>query len=166
MEKKLVINDQELKITLISRSEKEVIFDFNGKKYIYQVMKSLSNCVVLKNETGEQFKFWGFNNSKDKSQELFFNGMEANLKFLDGAQKSKAKSEGSLLSPMPGKIIKVLVSTNQSVKKGDPLIILEAMKMEHTIKAGKDGVIEKLFFKEGDQVQGQTELIKLGEKGV
>ena len=166
MEKKLVINDQELKISLISRNDKEVVFDYNGKPFKFQVMKSSANSVILKSESGEQFKFNGFANSKDKSLDIFYNGFEANLKFLDGAQKNKAKSVGSLLSPMPGKIIKVLVSDGQTVKKGDPLIILEAMNMEHTIKAGIDGVVEKVFFKEGDQVQGQTELIKLGETRV
>jgi 3-methylcrotonyl-CoA carboxylase alpha subunit len=75
--------------------------------------------------------------------------------------KSKGKDVGEMKSPMPGKILKILVSTGAEVEIGTPILVMEAMKMEHTIKASKKGVVEKILFKEGDQVQGGVELVKL-----
>jgi 3-methylcrotonyl-CoA carboxylase alpha subunit len=66
-----------------------------------------------------------------------------------------------MISPMPGKILKILKNVGDEVTKGTGLIVMEAMKMEHTIKASKDGKIEKIFCKEGDQVKAQVELVKL-----
>jgi 3-methylcrotonyl-CoA carboxylase alpha subunit len=68
---------------------------------------------------------------------------------------------GSLAAPMPGKIIQVLTQAGVSVKKGEPLIILEAMKMEHTISAPADGVVKEVHFAAGEQVVEGAELITL-----
>jgi len=68
---------------------------------------------------------------------------------------------GSLVAPMPGKIIAVSVKSGQSVSRGAALMILEAMKMEHTIAAPRDGKVGEVFFKPGDQVNEGAELLKL-----
>ena len=75
--------------------------------------------------------------------------------------KGKSGDHGQMVSPMPGKILKVLVSEGAELEAGTPILVMEAMKMEHTIKANKKGKIEKIFYKEGDQVQGGVELVKL-----
>jgi 3-methylcrotonyl-CoA carboxylase alpha subunit len=69
----------------------------------------------------------------------------------------------SLAAPMPGKVIRVLVAAGAKVAKGDALVILEAMKMEHTIAAPRDGVVAEIFFGAGDQVNEGAELLKLEE---
>ena len=66
---------------------------------------------------------------------------------------------GKLTAPMPGKVIAVLVEAGVAVEKGAPLIVLEAMKMEHTIKAPAAGTISALKFRVGDQVPEGAELI-------
>jgi 3-methylcrotonyl-CoA carboxylase alpha subunit len=66
---------------------------------------------------------------------------------------------GRLTAPMPGKIVAVLVKANDSVVKGAPLLIMEAMKMEHTITAPRDGVIEELLYATGDQVGDGAQLL-------
>jgi 3-methylcrotonyl-CoA carboxylase alpha subunit len=53
------------------------------------------------------------------------------------------------------------VKVGQDVVAGTPILVMEAMKMEHTIKASKAGKIEKIYFLEGDQVAGGVELVKL-----
>jgi 3-methylcrotonyl-CoA carboxylase alpha subunit len=68
---------------------------------------------------------------------------------------------GSLNAPMPGRIVSVLVEPGRRVKKGEPLLILEAMKMEHTITAPADGVVAEVRFAAGEQVLEGAELIKL-----
>ena len=67
----------------------------------------------------------------------------------------------SIVSPMPGKVINVLVSESSSFSKGDPLIVLEAMKMENIIKAEGQGVVGKIKVKTGDVVEKNAVLISV-----
>ena len=65
--------------------------------------------------------------------------------------------EGGLNAPMPGKVVEVKIKKGSSVKKGDTLVILEAMKMEHKVSAPANGKISKILISQGDQVEnGQT----------
>ena len=68
---------------------------------------------------------------------------------------------GSLAAPMPGKVIAVMVKPGDKVSKGAPLLILEAMKMEHTIFAPGDGVVKEIHYAEGEQVPEGAELLRL-----
>jgi acetyl/propionyl-CoA carboxylase alpha subunit len=82
-----------------------------------------------------------------------------------GARKSKSavKSQDKILAPMPGKVTKVFVSESQSVNKGDALLVMEAMKMEYTLKSDIAASVEKLNAKVGDQVILAQLLIQLKE---
>ena len=64
-----------------------------------------------------------------------------------------AASEGQVVSPMPGVILKVLVKEGQAVTAGETLMILEAMKMENELRAPKDGVVARLFIQPGQDVE-------------
>jgi 3-methylcrotonyl-CoA carboxylase alpha subunit len=66
---------------------------------------------------------------------------------------------GRLTAPMPGKVVAVLAKAGQAVKKGDALVIMEAMKMEHTIAAPSDGTVEELLYQVGDQVADGAPLL-------
>jgi acetyl/propionyl-CoA carboxylase alpha subunit len=68
---------------------------------------------------------------------------------------------GSLHAPMPGKVIAVNVQTGDSVQEGQPLMILEAMKMEHRIEAPYNGVVGALHFKAGDSVPVDAVLLEI-----
>ena len=59
---------------------------------------------------------------------------------------------GGLIAPMPGKVIDLKVKVGSKVKKGDTLVILEAMKMEHQVKASEDGKVSKLLIRKDDQL--------------
>ena len=67
---------------------------------------------------------------------------------------------GRLTAPMPGKIVAVLVQSGQRVTKGDPLAVLEAMKMEHTVLAPDDGTVTATPYEVGEQVEEGAELIR------
>ena len=73
-----------------------------------------------------------------------------------------AASDGAILSPMPGKIIAVSVAAGDTVTKGDKLVTLEAMKMEHSLVAPFDGTVTELNATEGGQVSEGRLLIKVG----
>lgn len=66
---------------------------------------------------------------------------------------------GRLTAPMPGKVVAVLVQAGATVVKGEPLVIMEAMKMEHTIAAPGDGVVEDVLYEVGDQVADGAPLL-------
>ena len=68
--------------------------------------------------------------------------------------------DGGLAAPMPGKIVAVLVSAGSHVDKGQPLLILEAMKMEHTINAPASGLVKSFRFAIGEQVGDGAELVE------
>ncbi|CAM3706188.1 acetyl/propionyl/methylcrotonyl-CoA carboxylase subunit alpha [Polaromonas hydrogenivorans] len=68
---------------------------------------------------------------------------------------------GRLTAPMPGKILSFSVKAGDKVSKGQPLAVMEAMKMEHTIAAPADGVVEELMYAPGDQVTEGAELLKI-----
>ena len=68
---------------------------------------------------------------------------------------------GRLTAPMPGKVVSFAIKAGDLVKKGQPLAVMEAMKMEHTIAAPADGTVMELMYAPGDQVAEGEELLKL-----
>ncbi|MBT9476732.1 MAG: acetyl/propionyl/methylcrotonyl-CoA carboxylase subunit alpha, partial [Polaromonas sp.] len=82
------------------------------------------------------------------------------IDLLAHAGESHAEG-GRLTAPMPGKILSFLVKAGDQVSKGQPLAVMEAMKMEHTIAAPADGVVEELMYAPGDQVTEGSELLKI-----
>jgi 3-methylcrotonyl-CoA carboxylase alpha subunit len=92
---------------------------------------------------------------------VFHAGEHIALKYNDPlAHAGEAEAEGGrLTAPMPGKIVAVLVDKGRTVEKGAPLLIMEAMKMEHTITAPADGVVEDLLYAVGDQVAEGAQLL-------
>ncbi|HCR32514.1 MAG TPA: 3-methylcrotonyl-CoA carboxylase, partial [Stenotrophomonas sp.] len=69
-----------------------------------------------------------------------------------GESDNATADAGSLLAPMPGRIVATLVEAGTQVKRGTPLVVLEAMKMEHTLQAPADGTVKGYRAKAGDQV--------------
>lgn len=76
---------------------------------------------------------------------------------------SSAEHDGGLVAPMPGKVLEVLVKPDQTVKAGEPLMVLEAMKMEHRIVASADGTVRAVHFEPGDQVMQGAALLDIEE---
>ncbi len=78
------------------------------------------------------------------------------------AHAGEGQSEGGrLTAPMPGKVISIAVKAGDAVRKGQPLAVMEAMKMEHTIAAPADGTVAEVLYAPGDQVAEGAELLKL-----
>lgn len=71
---------------------------------------------------------------------------------------------GGLIAPMPGKVIDLKVKVGTKVKKGDTLVILEAMKMEHQVKASEDGKVTKLLVKKDEQLENGALLMIVDPK--
>tara|TARA_B110000003_G_C16654484_1_gene535815 strand:- start:3569 stop:5494 length:1926 start_codon:yes stop_codon:yes gene_type:complete len=73
-------------------------------------------------------------------------------------------TSGGLIAPMPGKVIDLKVKLGSKIKKGQTLVILEAMKMEHSVNAIQDGVIDELFINKNDQVENGALLMVIKDK--
>jgi 3-methylcrotonyl-CoA carboxylase alpha subunit len=72
---------------------------------------------------------------------------------------------GGLTAPMPGKVVQAMVAAGDSVVRGQTVMILEAMKMEHAISAPADGTVADVFYAAGDQVDEGAELLRLAADG-
>ncbi|WP_439134551.1 acetyl/propionyl/methylcrotonyl-CoA carboxylase subunit alpha [Pseudomaricurvus sp.] len=90
-----------------------------------------------------------------QSSALNFSQVAVDLGDFDGDSGT-----GGLTAPMNGTMVTLLVDAGSTVSKGDALLIMEAMKMEHTIRAPADGVVEEFFFQAGELVDGGAELVK------
>jgi len=75
----------------------------------------------------------------------------------------QADEAGRLTAPMPGKVISFLAKPGERVQRGQALAVMEAMKMEHTINAPHDGVVQELLYGVGDQVAEGNELLRLAQ---
>ena len=99
---------------------------------------------------------------QEQRRHVFLNGSTYLLLRDDPLHLVEAGGAGGagLTAPMPGKIVALLVTAGQRVDKGTPLLILEAMKMEHTITAPKDGTVKAFRYAAGDQVGDGAELVE------
>jgi biotin carboxyl carrier protein len=86
---------------------------------------------------------------------------EAALADAIGAAADAAGGGGAVESPMPGRVVRVLVDTGQSVERDQPLVIVEAMKMENEVRAPAAGVVERIGAAAGEAVEAGHLLIEL-----
>jgi 3-methylcrotonyl-CoA carboxylase alpha subunit len=96
---------------------------------------------------------------------VFLDGATHRLTLIDPRHPSAAgvATTGKILAPMPGTVTKMLVVAGAAVTKGTVLAIVEAMKMEHAVKAPRDGKVKAVHFAAGDQVADGAELLVLEE---
>jgi len=96
---------------------------------------------------------------------VFASGTSHRLELKQFELVADEEAGGSLVAPMPGNIVAVLVSDGEPVQKNQPLLVLEAMKMEHTIVAPAAGVVEQVLFAKGDQVKEGEQLLRFEKVG-
>jgi 3-methylcrotonyl-CoA carboxylase alpha subunit len=93
---------------------------------------------------------------------VFFDGMSFVFAAVDPLYHAGegGGGDGALTAPMPGKVIALLVEPGSAVEKGEPLIVLEAMKMEHTLMAPAAGIVKSFRYAVGEQVADGAELLE------
>ncbi len=159
MKKTLIINKKEIEFKVISKKGGQVLFLLGDKEYQIKNAGMVNrNLAIMIND-----KQYEIPHSKDTTGNTHLNiGHKSFIVEEKKILRSKAKNVGhaSMKSPMPGKVLKILVKPGQVVSAHEPLIVMEAMKMEHTIRAIENGTIGKLYFNEGDMVEGNVDLIE------
>jgi 3-methylcrotonyl-CoA carboxylase alpha subunit len=155
MKKQVIVNEEVVEVDLVEQNSNFVLFKFNGEEYGVNLESSRDGKFIL-NYNNKNYKAINVDNS------FIIGGHEIEVA-LPSKNRNKSIHEGhsGMVSPMPGKILKIIKKVGEIVKKGEPILIMEAMKMEHTIKASVDGKIEKMFYKVGDQVPAKVELVKI-----
>ena len=134
---------------------KKYNFEIDGKKFEVEVNLLNSNDAQVKvNDKNFDIKISN-NLSEPKKSEP----KKSEPKIPD---QSVQGNPGDLLALMPGKILKVLVSEGQKIKMGEPVIIMESMKMEQTIVSSADGVINSINVKEGETIEVGSVMIVIG----
>ncbi|KAJ3099277.1 Methylcrotonoyl-CoA carboxylase subunit alpha, mitochondrial [Phlyctochytrium planicorne] len=159
---KLLDGDKPVTVTVSHRpSESDNVWDFTivdaaGVSTVFSAARFLAaekdgNIIA---DIGDRRVAGRVVREEDKLQ-VFFEGKKTTLGLPADpglVSLSTTTAAGSVKTPMPCKISAVNISAGQEVKKGQTLIILEAMKMEHTIKSPRDGKIKKVHYKVGDLV--------------
>lgn len=151
MEKKFTIGGIETTVQDYQKDSSGVRFILNGKSYHFSVVTKSEGEMILEGEA--RFKAHVGKPNRDGETIVMALGRET-IFTTSGKRMKKANVVGNLVSPMPGKIFKILKEVGTRVTKGETILILEAMKMEHSIRADKDGKVKKIMFKTGELVQG------------
>jgi 3-methylcrotonyl-CoA carboxylase alpha subunit len=147
MEFSYEFDDQIYKITA-ERIEDNYIITFDETQYT--VHASEIKPGYLKLRIGDTVLKAVVSEGKE-SKFVFLNGQVYAMRHaLPRAKKIERKDE--LVSPISGTVVKVPVSEGDKTRKGDVIMVIEAMKMEYLIKAPHDGIIKKIFFNIGEQI--------------
>ncbi|QXU40893.1 acetyl-CoA carboxylase biotin carboxyl carrier protein subunit [Pedobacter sp. D749] len=162
---KVKVNNQ----FLFEVENKDSAFFVNGE----QVQLDLSS--IANNSTHVLYQNKSFNtelvelNKANKTCKIKVNGNIYQISIEDqfdvllkqlGLDNLAANKVSEIKAPMPGLVLKVLVEENAEVKKGDNLLVLEAMKMENILKSSTDGVVKKILIKQGDKVEKNQILVQ------
>ncbi len=156
----LAHNDNEYTVNVEQKrqgSDAYYLISINGEQFDCQ--GKLNNDIMVVNINGHRSQA---TISFDKNSISLYreNGVFNFTHILpDCGQLDSDDSHGGLTAPMNGTMVSVLVKAGESVTKDQPLVIMEAMKMEHTIKAPIDGTVNEVFFQAGDMVDGGAELL-------
>jgi len=94
---------------------------------------------------------------------VFAFGGSHRFEFEPATTVEEEDPSGRLVSPLPGAVIQVLIKDGEAVQKGQALMIIEAMKMEHTISAPQGGTVKRIYFAAGEQVAEGAQLLEFEE---
>lgn len=159
MEKKFIINGEEIPVQDYKSGPESVSFTLKGKRYSFSTVSRDGMELILEGEG--RFPAAVGSANRDGESIVMAQGREATISGSRPKIKKTGGGSGGLVSPMPGKIFKIVKDVGASVEKGETILILEAMKMEHAIRADKDGTVKKIMFKAGELVQGGVTLAEV-----
>ena len=137
----------------------DLLFEIDGKKHNLKILKSKSDEFefILENT----FHYVKILSSTETKYKLLIDGVIIEIKkqskiteIIEKSLKAKGtvSRANNVTSQIPGRVVKVSVSTGDTIKEGDPIVVLESMKMQIAIKSNKDGVVKEIKVKEGSTV--------------
>ncbi len=145
------VNDLEMPYQLIRQDNGRLLFRTGTKIY------KIDNITIENQQVSFTINGAHVESTVKDEQELLLEKL--------GFASSAKHSAGNILAPMPGKILDILITAGDEISAGQPLLILEAMKMENEIKAVSDGIIGALHVKKGDNVEKNQTLLEINPRG-
>lgn len=143
----------------IKRDGDKVVARVDDREYNLEASEVEPNVYLLKNEnkiyevfvapqTDKNAPF----NVKIKNQEFEINLFDP--KRLRGSKSAEGQADGiaEIKTAMPGKLVRILVEVGAEIKLGEPVLVVEAMKMQNEMKSPKDGIVKEIRFEEGSTV--------------
>lgn len=166
MELEVQLNDRLAKIDLLERNGNICKLLLDGKEYdidIIMVEKGVYSLLI--DGKSYNIELIEGENSKNYIINTLFRSFKAEIidaetRYMNSRKSGDDDDGGRVItSPMPGKVVKILVNVGDEVKEGTTVIIVEAMKMQSEYKVKKDRVIKEIKVKEGEAVTGNQALI-------
>jgi 3-methylcrotonyl-CoA carboxylase alpha subunit len=170
MEINVNFNGEPLIVRIEENTTGKYTFKLNGKEYLSYIKALELNLVeVVIDDSLHRFVI---SNDTKGNGFVSFDGHIFSINRKDilmeedvfGTHDHGGKDHGEIVSPMPGKVVKINVKEGQKVNKGDLLLVVEAMKMENNIISHKAGKVEKINVQTGEMVNGSKELLVLTEE--
>ncbi|HVP36333.1 MAG TPA: biotin/lipoyl-containing protein [Terriglobales bacterium] len=167
MEFEFNLEDKLYKITIEKKGEVYFVDLGNSKKEV-KVQTISPNCLSLSIDGHNQTAYLA---DAENKKFVFVQGEQFIIQEKESAKVRKKEDEAGLIdgkqlvfAPMPGRILKILVSEGEKVRKKQSLAIVEAMKMEHEIKSALDGIVKKVNFKENQMVDTEEPIMELEQE--
>lgn len=160
MELNYEYNNQIYKI-LSEKTEDGYVITFNDATYTVYASETKPGCLTIK--LGDKI-----------IKAVISEGPESKFVFLDGnvfdikrarPKLKRIERKEELCSPISGTVVSVDVKEDDKVRKGDVIMVIEAMKMEYLIKSPYDGIIEKIYFRVGEQIDKGVKSVDVKKQG-
>jgi len=160
----LHIDGKPVTLEKVARKAQEISFTLAGKIYQFRSVKLPTGQCLLEREVapGVWQRVSGVSSQAKDFKRISLGKLEAKI-----AEQTKAAGHGggegalSPTAPMPGVIRQILVKPGDKISKGQPLIVMEAMKLQTTLSAGGEGKVDAVAVKVGDLVTDGAELIRI-----
>ena len=154
-------------IELVEKDGNSVKLRIDDKEYdVDIVMAENGVCSILHNNKSYNAELVRAQHSKKYKVNTEFSSFDVDIidsqaKYLRTRKKEEGSQDDKITSPMPGKVVKIMVSVGDELKAGDTALVIEAMKMQSNFKVASDCTIKEILVQEGDAVSGDQVLIKL-----
>lgn len=157
----IVIDTQSVSLSEIQRTPDKISGKIAGEPFSYLIVSEKDGWIVLQDEAGQQHRIYLSATDTKGRRTLMMPCHDVTICAASNQRKGSALASTTASSPMPGTVQSILVKVGASVKAGDTLAMMEAMKMQIAIPAPFDGIVAEICVAEGQQVPEATELVKI-----
>ena len=161
------IGKRNAEVELVSKDGNKVQITIDGNPYdVDIVMTENGVCSILHNGKSYNAELVRGDGGKKYKVNARFSSFDVEIidnqaKYLRMRKKEDNSQDNKISSPMPGKVVKIMVKEGDEVSAGDTVIVIEAMKMQSNYKVNCDCTIKNILVNEGDTVNGDQTLITL-----
>ena len=163
----MTIGKRTAQIQLLSKEKDFVRISIDDRIYeINVVVTDNGICSLIHDGRSFNMELSSSDNGRSYTVRQGFNSYEVEIvdaqeKYMRSRRKEEVRQEDTIVAPMPGKIVKILVNPGDQVKEGDTLVVFEAMKMQSNLNVVGDCTIGTILVSEGDSVASGQPLIRL-----